>query len=88
MIEEFRRSICSMRHGVIAIMHHVVGGCFIFSTQQDSYTGNFENRSAGIAIGRVYSQVVWLAREVAINMTSIFVPFRLNGHTGIGAMSK
>jgi len=88
MIEGYCRSICSMRHGVITTMHHVVEGCFNFSSQQDSYTGKIATRIAGISIGRVSSRVAWLAREVAIYMTSIFMPLDPNGHVGMSTMSK
>ena len=35
MIKKCRRIICTMRHVVVSIMYHVVGGCFIkqFSTE-------------------------------------------------------
>lgn len=88
MFKEYRRAICSMRHVVVSIMHHVVGGCFINSSQQNSHDGRFVNRNALRAIGRVLCRVVWLTREVAIYMTSFVMPDCSDGHAGTSLMSN
>lgn len=88
MIEEYCCAICSMRHVVVRIMHHVVGRYFINSSQQNSYVGKFLNQNAACAIGRVSYRVAWLAREVAIYMTSFITPISPNGHAGASLMSK
>lgn len=87
MIEKYSRAICSMRHVVVSIMHHVVGRCFISSSQQNSYLGIFVNRNAEYAIGQALCQVVWLVREAAIFVTSFAMPSGPDGHTGMSLMS-
>lgn len=88
MIEEYCRTICSMRHIVACIMLHVVGECFIRSSQQNSCLGIFVYRNVERAIGRALCQVVWSAREVAIYMTSLVKPICQDGHIGMSLMSK
>jgi len=83
MIEKYSRAICSICHVVVSIMNHVVGRCFISSSQQNSYLGIFVNRNAEYAMGQALCQVVWLVRETAIFVTSFAMPSGPDGHTGL-----
>lgn len=88
MTEKYCRAICSMRHVVVSIMHHVVGRCLIRSSQQNSYLRIFVNRNTEYAIGQALCQVVWLVREAAIFVTSFAMPSGPDGHTGMSSMSN
>ena len=68
-------------------MRHVVGRCFISSSQQNSHVRIFVNRNAEYVIGQALCQVVWLVREAAIFVTSFAMPSGLDGHTGMSLMS-